>query len=629
MQILYLYIAKHHIEKIIGGYCFSNQFDIQYDVDSKTLKINDKPNFIDGFYSENITNLTAIIGKNGSGKTTLLKLIEDIFINTLDTTRSDNILVYKDDSDEIQIFSKYNQVINESASFIFNPTDIQPFPQSFSWRDITHDTNLITISHKFDGIIESKYGGCYNLKTECLLSDDYVKFTNNQTYRQNDIISIHNSSEIERQVVFLLSDINQIDFFERIGLRRNISFKAYLPLTNYYNPEIFQVSQSDKFIKSSEGKEEATDEQIASDFNLLFRQIISYGNQIVKNDAQTTFFLRLQREMLINFLWNYVISLHNQLNYIGVPIKKILNVFLDKFREYPLYQLIDLRYIVIELRRVIPHTFEDIVSTFSNYILFEEMLKPCGDNIDTFSANNIRLEIDGNLLSILKQYKKTQCIVPFLIFNWEGISSGEKTRLSTFARFYSLLNVDEFYREKDLIILFDECNLYLHPEWERRFLKEFVEFIQLLFGIGNLQFNKKKSIQIILTTHSPIILSDIPSFSLLALGNNKNLSLTFAANIHSLFKNEFIFEGGLIGDFAKMKIEELLDFLHNPKLTFSFFEDDYLALINLVGDDLIKKRLLDLYKNKFGNTRNLKQARRIELLKELDELNKDLGNAKN
>lgn len=61
---------------------------------------------------------------------------------------------------------------------------------------------------------------------------------------------------------------------------------------------------------------------------------------------------------------------------------------------------------------------------------------------------------------------------------------------------------DNKFDGKTIIILLDEPDLQLHPEWQQK-------FISLLLDLLYAYFPKVK-FQIILTTHSPILLSDIP-----------------------------------------------------------------------------------------------------------------------
>lgn len=67
-------IYQNDEEKIIGkDFNFSSKYKLKYI--NKNLQIEENKNYIPNFYNinaNNISNITAIIGRNGSGKTTLL-----------------------------------------------------------------------------------------------------------------------------------------------------------------------------------------------------------------------------------------------------------------------------------------------------------------------------------------------------------------------------------------------------------------------------------------------------------------------------------------------------------------------------------------------------------------------------
>ena len=59
-----------------------------------------------------------------------------------------------------------------------------------------------------------------------------------------------------------------------------------------------------------------------------------------------------------------------------------------------------------------------------------------------------------------------------------------------------------FVWNESVLLLIDEIDLYLHPEWQRQILNDFLTAIQEYFP--------HSYFQIIITSHSPIVLSDIP-----------------------------------------------------------------------------------------------------------------------
>jgi predicted ATP-binding protein involved in virulence len=111
-----------------------------------------------------------------------------------------------------------------------------------------------------------------------------------------------------------------------------------------------------------------------------------------------------------------------------------------------------------------------------------------------------------------------------------------------------------------------------------------------------------KKVQIILTSHSPFIISDLPKENILFLdkddkGNCKVVSglekqQTFGANIHTLFTEAFFLEDGLIGNFAKQKINDIIkDLKNNPTQEKIEYAE---KLINLIGEPVLRIKLTQL-----------------------------------
>ena len=85
------------------------------------------------------------------------------------------------------------------------------------------------------------------------------------------------------------------------------------------------------------------------------------------------------------------------------------------------------------------------------------------------------------------------------------LSTWEFTLLLTIVK--SILSMDQL-SEKTTYLIFDEPDLSLHPEWQRRFI-DILTIITTKINSLRSRFEKQK-IYIIITTHSPIIVSDIP-----------------------------------------------------------------------------------------------------------------------
>lgn len=169
------------------------------------------------------------------------------------------------------------------------------------------------------------------------------------------------------------------------------------------------------------------------------------------------------------------------------------------------------------------------------------------------------------------------------LFPFEHLSSGERQQIySLNSILYHLKNIDSIdfgqrikYRCVNLML--DEIELYAHPEMQRVYINE------LLKIINKTSWSNLISINICFITHSPFILSDIPSERIMFLSQNGNQendvkTKTFGANIHELLMDGF-FLSNTIGEFALKNINEIIKFhskiMNSSPLDFEANKSDY------------------------------------------------------
>ena len=166
---------------------------------------------------------------------------------------------------------------------------------------------------------------------------------------------------------------------------------------------------------------------------------------------------------------------------------------------------------------------------------------------------------------------------------------------------FSRLNSIKVDSKKPLIILIDEVELALHPQWQKQFIYHFVDFIETRF--------KNHNVQIILTAHSPFILSDLPSNCIVLLKKENGETITsdslesaketFGANIHELFTDSFFLQDGLMGEFSRRKISNLIsDIKEQEKISLDDFEGKYKKRIEIIGEQFLKAKILELVAEK-------------------------------
>ncbi len=207
----------------------------------------------------------------------------------------------------------------------------------------------------------------------------------------------------------------------------------------------------------------------------------------------------------------------------------------------------------------------------------------------------------------LKNDKDDECI------EFPMLSSGERQYLFTISAYlYHLRNIisipedTDRMKYKNVNLFLDEIELCFHPEYQRMFVAN------LLQTLKDNKVCEELNVNVILTTHSPFVLSDIPRSNILFLkkgeiDKDNNLN-PFGANVNDLLAESFFLSSGFMGEFAKNKVESLVDYLvGDNENRDNWNENSAKELIGLVGDEVIQYQLQQLLISKFGDSDRYKE----------------------
>ena len=245
--------------------------------------------------------------------------------------------------------------------------------------------------------------------------------------------------------------------------------------------------------------------------------------------------------------------------------------------------------------------------------------------------------IDGDeklfsiLIEFIQKYRYTCEPVYTIEFDW-GLSSGEESLLRLFSDLYYVFdrdyniesngdytiynNVSHIVGKEEacntVLLFMDEADLTLHPEWQRRLIHILTAGIPSIYPMPNIE-----DIQIILSTHSPLLLGDVPEENIIYMltdnlihGSKKSYTFTapgetFGQNIHVILKDSFFLSKGTVGEFAADKINAAARQLYeistqqsNIKVQISLEEMDTLRkTVSLVAPGILRNQLDQLLHN--------------------------------
>ncbi|UVR95797.1 AAA family ATPase [Parabacteroides distasonis] len=156
-------------------------------------------------------------------------------------------------------------------------------------------------------------------------------------------------------------------------------------------------------------------------------------------------------------------------------------------------------------------------------------------------------------------------------------------------------------------IILEEIEQYYHPEYQRVLIATLIEYL------NKLNIDKNFRIDILLVTHSPFVLSDIPMENILFLEQGKSvtsevkekLKESFGANMYDLLRFSFFLKESAIGKVSYEVINSLMDKIMNDasfdvSVCYGQTQINHRNLnkyVKLVGDTFLKN-ILD---KKLGN----------------------------
>lgn len=176
------------------------------------------------------------------------------------------------------------------------------------------------------------------------------------------------------------------------------------------------------------------------------------------------------------------------------------------------------------------------------------------------------------------------------------MSSGERQFLNAISYvLYHIKNLESVQPDDDRVqyrhicLIFDEMELYFHPDYQRSFISRLLESLEWC----NIDPKRIKSIQILLITHSPFVLSDVFTHNTLYLDREgKPCSVdseTFGANYYTMLSKSFFFTQSATG-------EESTRFIGGLVKKAKKRGENISALLPYVGDDFLRNYIKSLQK---------------------------------
>ncbi|PKP06632.1 MAG: hypothetical protein CVU10_03465 [Bacteroidetes bacterium HGW-Bacteroidetes-5] len=501
--------------------------------------------------------ISAIVGKNGSGKSSIIELLYAALFNI--SVEAKLLPLYNDDGEPIEIEEKlrielfylidtnYYQVriidenitfsqINSGKQYAFNE-------QSFNSKEFFY-TIAINYSHY---ALNSDYLGDW-VKNIFHKNDGYQTPLVLNPFRKRGIIEINDEEYLTKSRLLsnLISPKSERGAFW-INKRRTL-------IPNKIATDIKFSLDEKKVDKVSMNINEipVLKRNYNSIIDEIYTHVINKYSQQFKNNINLDFANKYLVVKIFNISERYK------------PFNQDFR-FLEK-NKLNRKKLIGL---LLKLKSEPSH----IAFKFHQAINFIENSDFVVKNIGSWIP---LVELNKHINSIQNENRDVINYIPPSFFKYDlklksketldGLSSGEKQRIFSTSTFkYHLYNLDSVTEEpfkvyENVNIIFDEIELYFHPEFQKTFVSDFLD------SLKTLNLKRIKRINCIMVTHSPFILSDIPTSNTLKLDEGKpnfgeSNNQTFGANIHDLLANDFFMRNGFMGEWARIRIQSVSEYL--------------------------------------------------------------------
>lgn len=556
MKLLYVYIEKFGNVFKNQFFNFSDEYIVNYNVEKQEISIEKNKSYLENFYGKVISDITAIVGENGVGKTTLLDLIGRTYKDRLELSNISNNeildkyfiiyhvvdnIFYFEGSGNISISNcKEDSNVQEKSNSRFN---------SFYFKKVDIDYKIF------------EYINDVNEKI-VYLNDNYIRST-------EDLVIYSESVNTTKFLPRVLGDIFSLKEWYLVYIDLVDSGMVKSKDATILFKRDNEVQYEDKFIISPINED--TSEYL--DTNLLY--IEEYLSDFFSHSIScvVSYIIKKSIEISNGDIYNEWHKLNNiyrnKVNFKFDEYKELFNRCIDIISNNKSYEYYDERNVLVKY-------VESISDLFYKLYNVKEYIIPGIDEfklrLESGFKNNAVIDFIEAFINIQKivsslkinkkedwiyeydefeDYSKLnlQLAMPFDIFRI-NMSTGEKKLISLLSqityevkKYISMQPIRVANQEKNYIILVDEIESTMHLEWSRSLLNFIIKYIENQY----LDYDREKKqfyrdlglrVQLIFTTHSPFLLSDLRKNSVIALEVNDGFisKKKIYVHLHRTFK---------------------------------------------------------------------------------------------
>lgn len=589
MRLAAIYIPTGNLPHVFGKNHRSQtlnlgaRYNYFFEETDREVKINRiENNFINNFFGQDISLISAIVGRNAVGKTSILRSMN----HSIDSSSKKLIFVIENtQSERLDIINETEKNVSLNFDATLNIQQNKTFQPLFYSPNLDYDLidtfSPITLINYFADSLENYYLDSI-ARNVSFLSDqvideikqvyndfpsyDHLKVSSKKLrkskmrapYLESNFGTPHRGDALKNELIGDLMRLEAEDFpkstftkkeiidYHKRGINLLESESFTEQFTKLWDLEDYKflddsgydyIHNSSDFIKNTE-------------INILSylllgatfpRTGLGGGLDFSIINITQNFYERLNFFLEMYFVNEYKLlteKLKSNLNGIKIEdsekIKKI--ILEDKWEKEA----------GVETRPAKERMIRHLDSFLEIYNFYERLIQIITSQSLSIKNGNILFDIrnrESKLLfdELILRYKYVlksfpNCPIDIVLFNFSPnrkLSTGEKAILDFYSSLYFYIDVNKESEHTNFeyyLLMLDEPDLGFHPLWKKKFINALTKTLPVIFSnINPVKFDENNSkistrtnpyVQIIFTTHDPLTLSDIPNENIVYLFKN-------------------------------------------------------------------------------------------------------------
>ena len=566
MELIYMYLGNIKRPLANQGIHFGSKFHVDYNPESRELTITKRLDSSPCIYGECIESFDLLVGRNGTGKSTILELLglpyrsrlEMLPITKGDVNSSEHaerhtwFALYHVQDDLFAVEGYWADMLNVlkannmfwkpfySAAFRYDLENQRALSDFMYLQHYTDSTDLQrSISERLFYVLYEPESGAawYSKPYDTPQSDTSGDFSCQRIYAGH--------SGYEAITHYLYDSVHSHEFASKMASKPGTEITIKLHQQDKSDFAQFAGDDIDKVFDRSSAGEKIAARLIYGDQLSLVDSAAFQFSEVFSSEEKEPF--SYKERMVLMYL------------------EELACYTIMQQRTWPRPHPIENSY--PQRKKYLLHFLENFDK--AEFALAEEILTGLEAIPDRYFVNGSKAviplhDMEGNFLIWLTHGLDSNTLMEheinhryFIRLTFVGISTGEAQYLDLYAALYHAITTYQHRKGDTCVLLLDEPDCRFHPEWSRNFVLNLTELLHT-------DVFRDYHYQVIISTHSPLLVSDVPKESIHCMYRNPDGSISIKPseyglmiNLNNLITDSF-FADSIFGAYAEQYANQLI-----------------------------------------------------------------------